>query len=160
MDYDETFARVARLETIRIFLAFATYMNFIIHQMDVKSAFLNGKLKKEVYVQQSPCSKSMKTPIVPPNNLGPDRNGKAVNETQYIGMIRSLMYLTAIRPGIQFSTCLCVRQQANPKESHFIVLKRIFREKSTLWCLSGLLGAKTVCDGVRKASYFVAMVFS
>ncbi|GJW13088.1 retrovirus-related pol polyprotein from transposon TNT 1-94, partial [Tanacetum coccineum] len=49
IDYDETFAPVARLEAIRIFLAFATYMNFIVYQMDVKSAFLNGKLKEEVY---------------------------------------------------------------------------------------------------------------
>nr|GEU65904.1 copia protein [Tanacetum cinerariifolium] len=52
IDYDETFAPVARLEAIRIFLAFATYMNFILYQMDVKSVFLNGKLKEEVYVKQ------------------------------------------------------------------------------------------------------------
>ncbi|GJU17851.1 retrovirus-related pol polyprotein from transposon TNT 1-94 [Tanacetum coccineum] len=52
IDYDETFYPVARLEAIRIFFAFATYMNFIIYQIDVKSAFLNGKLKEEVYVQQ------------------------------------------------------------------------------------------------------------
>ncbi|GJR12426.1 retrovirus-related pol polyprotein from transposon TNT 1-94 [Tanacetum coccineum] len=52
IDYDETFAPVVRLEAIRIFLAFATYMNFIVYQMDVKSAFLNGKLKEEVYVKQ------------------------------------------------------------------------------------------------------------
>ncbi|GJU90423.1 retrovirus-related pol polyprotein from transposon TNT 1-94 [Tanacetum coccineum] len=52
MDYDETFAPVAILEAIRIFLAFATYMNFIVYQMDVKSAFINGKLKEEVYVKQ------------------------------------------------------------------------------------------------------------
>ncbi|GKE79089.1 retrovirus-related pol polyprotein from transposon TNT 1-94 [Tanacetum coccineum] len=51
MNYDETFAPVARLEAIRIFLAFATYMNIIVYQMDVKSAFLNGKLKEEVYVK-------------------------------------------------------------------------------------------------------------
>ncbi|GJX42991.1 hypothetical protein Tco_0259667 [Tanacetum coccineum] len=42
-------------------------------------------------------------------------------------MIGSLMYLTASRPAIQFSTCLCARYQANPKESHLIVIKRIFR---------------------------------
>ncbi|GJZ79994.1 hypothetical protein Tco_0644831 [Tanacetum coccineum] len=70
---------------------------------------------------------SVKTPMVPPNNLGPDLSGKAVNETQYRGMIRSLMYLTASRPDIQFSTCLCARYQENPKESHLIVVKRIFR---------------------------------
>ncbi|GKB90858.1 ribonuclease H-like domain-containing protein [Tanacetum coccineum] len=51
-DYDETFTLVARMESIRIFLAFATYMNFIVFQMDVKSAFLNGKLKEEFYVKQ------------------------------------------------------------------------------------------------------------
>ncbi|GKC25584.1 hypothetical protein Tco_1027734 [Tanacetum coccineum] len=65
--------------------------------------------------------------MVPPNKLGPDLNGKAVNEIQYRGMIGSLMYLTASRLDIQFSTCLCVRYQANPKESHLIVVKRIFR---------------------------------
>nr|GEV66894.1 hypothetical protein [Tanacetum cinerariifolium] len=53
IDYDETFAPVARIEAIRIFLTFATYMNFKVYQMDVKSAFLNGKLKEEVYVKQS-----------------------------------------------------------------------------------------------------------
>ncbi|GKC76667.1 retrovirus-related pol polyprotein from transposon TNT 1-94, partial [Tanacetum coccineum] len=52
IDYDETFAPVARMEAIKIFLTFATYMNFIVFQMDVKSAFLNGKLKEEVYVKQ------------------------------------------------------------------------------------------------------------
>ena len=51
IDYDETFAPVARLEAIRIFLAFAAHSNFKVYQMDVKSAFLNGELEEEVYVQ-------------------------------------------------------------------------------------------------------------
>ncbi|GJY05427.1 retrovirus-related pol polyprotein from transposon TNT 1-94 [Tanacetum coccineum] len=202
---------VARMEAIRIFLTFTTYMNFKVYQMDVKSAFLNGKLKEEVYVKQPPgikssefpdyvckldkalyrlkqalracyklCkqfeklmtkkfkmsmmgeltyflglkikqddkgisifqeqytrnllkkyknfdSSSMKTPIVPPNNLGPHLAGKSVNETSYRGMIWSLMYLTATRPDIQFSTVLCARYQSNPKESHLIAVKRICR---------------------------------
>ncbi|GJY75087.1 retrovirus-related pol polyprotein from transposon TNT 1-94 [Tanacetum coccineum] len=62
IDYDETFAPVARLKAIRIFLAFSTYMNFIVYQMDVKSAFLNGKLKEEVYVKQPPGFKSNEFP--------------------------------------------------------------------------------------------------
>ncbi|GJS37968.1 retrovirus-related pol polyprotein from transposon TNT 1-94 [Tanacetum coccineum] len=83
IDYDETFAPVARLEAIKIFFAFAAYMNFIVYQMDVKSAFVNGKLKEDVYVQQP----LVKTPMVPLNNLGPDLNGKSVNETQYRGNV-------------------------------------------------------------------------
>nr|GEV48243.1 retrovirus-related Pol polyprotein from transposon TNT 1-94 [Tanacetum cinerariifolium] len=51
IDY-EAFAPVARLEAITIFLAYAAYMDFVVYQMDVKSAFLKGKLSEEVYVQQ------------------------------------------------------------------------------------------------------------
>ncbi|GKD53304.1 retrovirus-related pol polyprotein from transposon TNT 1-94 [Tanacetum coccineum] len=231
INYDETFAPVERMEAIRIFLISAKYMNFIVFQIDVKSVFLNGKLKEEVYVKkphgfessefpdyvckldkalyglkQAPkawyetvstfliqnkfikgrrdntfftyrskgdvllvqvyvddiifgltsyklckqieklmtkifemsmireltyflglqikqndkgisiCqeqyirkllkkyeisdSSSMKTLMVPPNNLGPDVVGKPVNETLYRGMIGSLMYLTATRHDI------------------------------------------------------------
>ncbi|GJZ75298.1 retrovirus-related pol polyprotein from transposon TNT 1-94 [Tanacetum coccineum] len=52
IDYDEVFAPVARIESIRIFLAFASYMGFIVYQMDVKRAFLYGTIGKEVYVSQ------------------------------------------------------------------------------------------------------------
>ncbi|KAJ9553348.1 hypothetical protein OSB04_017393 [Centaurea solstitialis] len=54
VDYDETFALVARLEAIRLFLAYTAHMNFQVYQMDVKSAFLNGKLAEEVYIAQPP----------------------------------------------------------------------------------------------------------
>ncbi|GKA50309.1 putative ribonuclease H-like domain-containing protein [Tanacetum coccineum] len=50
--YDEVFALVARIEAIRIFLAFASYMGFIVYQMDMKSAFLYGTIDEEVYVSQ------------------------------------------------------------------------------------------------------------
>nr|GEY88466.1 hypothetical protein [Tanacetum cinerariifolium] len=83
IDYDETFSPLARLEAIRIFLAFSTYVNFLVCQMDVKSSFLK-----------------VKTPMVPPNNLGPNLNDKVVNNTQY---------------------------RASPKESHRIDVKRIFK---------------------------------
>nr|GFB01696.1 retrovirus-related Pol polyprotein from transposon TNT 1-94 [Tanacetum cinerariifolium] len=52
INYDEVFALVARIEAIRMFLAFASYMGFMVYQMDVKSAFLYGKIKEEVYVTQ------------------------------------------------------------------------------------------------------------
>ena len=54
IDYDETYAPVARLEAIRMFLAFAAHSNFKVYQMDVKSAFLNGELDEEVYLEQPP----------------------------------------------------------------------------------------------------------
>ena len=53
VDYDETFASVARMEALRILIAFVAFMRFKIYQMDVKITFLNGDLKEEVYVKQS-----------------------------------------------------------------------------------------------------------
>ncbi|GJS92798.1 retrovirus-related pol polyprotein from transposon TNT 1-94 [Tanacetum coccineum] len=52
IDFEESFALVARLEAIRIFLAFAAHMNMIVYQMDVKTTFLNGILREDVYVSQ------------------------------------------------------------------------------------------------------------
>ena len=54
VDFDEVFAPVARLETVRVLLALAAHGNWEIHHMDVKSAFLNGNLQEEVYVTQLP----------------------------------------------------------------------------------------------------------
>ena len=51
-DFDEIFAPVARLEAIKIFLAYASHKNFKVYQMDVKSTFLNGDLEEEVYMEQ------------------------------------------------------------------------------------------------------------
>ncbi|GJW13889.1 retrovirus-related pol polyprotein from transposon TNT 1-94 [Tanacetum coccineum] len=52
IDFEESFAPVARLEAIRIFLVFFAHMNMVVYQMDVKTAFLNGNLREEVYVSQ------------------------------------------------------------------------------------------------------------
>ncbi|GKD57233.1 retrovirus-related pol polyprotein from transposon TNT 1-94, partial [Tanacetum coccineum] len=87
IDYDETFAPTARMEAIRIFLAFATYMNFIDDKgISICQEKYTMDLLKKYEISDSA---SVKTPMVPPNNLGPDL--------------------------------------ANPKESHNIVVKRIFR---------------------------------
>ncbi|KAJ9547543.1 hypothetical protein OSB04_020086 [Centaurea solstitialis] len=258
IDYDEAFAPVARLEVIRLFLAFAAHMNFKVFQMDITNVFLNGKLNEEVYVAQPPgfvdpkfpdhvyklnkalyglkqaprawydtlstfllskgfvrgkidstlflkkypkhillvqiyvddiifgstnpklCEKfellmkseykmsmmgeltfflglqikqsekgifinqgkyvldmlkkfdltsctPMNTPMAPPLSLDKDSKGKPIDVTLYRGMIGSLLYLTASRPDIMYSTCLCARYQAEPKESHLTAVKRIFR---------------------------------
>ncbi|GJR67595.1 putative ribonuclease H-like domain-containing protein [Tanacetum coccineum] len=54
IDYDEVFAPVARIEAIRLFLAYASFKDFVVYQMDVKSDFIYGKIKEEVYVCQLP----------------------------------------------------------------------------------------------------------
>ena len=54
IDFDETYAPVARLESIRLLLAFACFMDFKLFQMDVKSIFLNSFIKEEVFVEQPP----------------------------------------------------------------------------------------------------------
>ena len=57
IDYEETFALVARLEAIRMLLAFACFKDFVLYQMDVKSVFLNDFINEEVYVEQPPVFK-------------------------------------------------------------------------------------------------------
>ncbi|GKE06603.1 putative ribonuclease H-like domain-containing protein, partial [Tanacetum coccineum] len=54
IDYDEVFAPMVRIEAIRLFLAFASFIGFIVYQMDIKSAFLNDTIDEEVYVSQPP----------------------------------------------------------------------------------------------------------
>ncbi|KAG5561088.1 hypothetical protein RHGRI_004190 [Rhododendron griersonianum] len=258
IDFDETFAPVARLEAIRMLLAFACYKNFKLFQMDVKSAFLNGFISEEVFVKQPPgfqnhefpdhvfklskalyglkqaprawydrlskfliengfskgkidttlfiktkdhdilvvqiyvddiifgatneslckdfakCmqgkfemsmmgeltyflglqikqstdgifinqfkyikdllkkfdmekAKPMGTPMSTSTKLNKDEMGKPFDEKKYRGMIGSLLYLTASRPDIMFSVCLCARFQSSPKESHYLAVKRIFK---------------------------------
>ncbi|KAI3735667.1 hypothetical protein L6452_15175 [Arctium lappa] len=85
--------------------------------------YVKDMLKKFDLTQAS----AMKTPMAPPLTLNKDPSGKPVNVTAYRGMIGSLLYLTASRPDIMYSTCLCARYQSEPKESHLIAVKRIFR---------------------------------
>ena len=62
IDYEETFALVARLEAIRMLLAFACFKDFVLYQIDMKSVFLNGFINEEVYVEQPPNFQSFSFP--------------------------------------------------------------------------------------------------
>nr|GFC74809.1 copia protein [Tanacetum cinerariifolium] len=65
IDYEEVFAPVARIEAIRLFLAYAFFMGFLVYQMDVKSAFLYGTIEEEVYVCDKTENKDKgKSPVV------------------------------------------------------------------------------------------------
>ncbi|GKE25133.1 integrase, catalytic region, zinc finger, CCHC-type containing protein, partial [Tanacetum coccineum] len=113
IDFEESFAPVARLEAVWIFLAFAAHMNMIVYQMDVKTVFLNGILHEEVYVSQpdgfldpdNPNHDTPKARLIPhleKSKLDEDPQGKAVDPTHYRGMAR-------------------------PTEKHLHAVKRIFR---------------------------------
>ncbi|GJR84732.1 copia protein [Tanacetum coccineum] len=93
-------------------------------------------------------SKPMKTPMSSDTKLTKDEECVSVDSTKYRGMIGSLLYLTASRPDIMFSVCLCARFQEAPKTSHLEAVKRIFRYiKATthlgLWYPNGT-GIETV----------------
>ncbi|RVW82865.1 Retrovirus-related Pol polyprotein from transposon RE1 [Vitis vinifera] len=72
-------------------------------------------------------AKVMKTPMSSSIKLDMDEKGKSIDSTMYRGMIGSLLYLTASRPDIIYSVCLCARFQSCPKESHLSAVKRILR---------------------------------
>ncbi|KAJ9553670.1 hypothetical protein OSB04_017715 [Centaurea solstitialis] len=240
IDYDETFVPVARIEAIRIFLAYAAHKNMVVYQMDVKCAFLNGVLHEEVYVEQPEgfvdsrfpdhvyaldkalygagykkgtidptlflrksgddliivqiyvddiifastkpelckefehtmksqfqmsmmgeltfflglqvrqCpegifinqskyvhdllkrfdvvgSNSAATPMSRSFQMDADLSGKPVDLKKYRAMIGSLLYLTASRPDIVFSTGVYARYQCDPRDSHLKAVKRILR---------------------------------
>ncbi|GKB28099.1 retrovirus-related pol polyprotein from transposon TNT 1-94 [Tanacetum coccineum] len=151
----------ARLESIRILLAYACALDFKLFQMDVKGAFLNGFTNEEFEMsmmgelnfflglrikQMEACiffnkskyiketlkkfglkdSKSMKIPMSSDTKLTKDEECESVDSTKYRGMIGSLLYLTASRPDIMFSVCLCTRFQEDPKTSDLEAVKRIF----------------------------------
>nr|GEU37777.1 ribonuclease H-like domain-containing protein [Tanacetum cinerariifolium] len=104
IDFEESFALVARLEAIRIFIANAVSKNMTVYQIDVKTAFLNGELKEEVYVSQPKGFVDPDhTPMVEQSKLDEDLSRIPVYQTRYHSMIGSLMYLTASRPDLVFA---------------------------------------------------------
>nr|GEW30630.1 copia protein [Tanacetum cinerariifolium] len=119
IDYDETFAPVARIEAIRLFLAYAAHKDFTVFQMD----YILDILKR---FGMENCD-TVPTSMVEQAKLKLDLVGKPVDHTDYRSMIGSLMYVTLSRPDIMFSTCMCARYQANPNEHHVSAFKRIFR---------------------------------
>ncbi|GKB73212.1 retrovirus-related pol polyprotein from transposon TNT 1-94 [Tanacetum coccineum] len=162
IDYDEVFALVSRIKAIRLFLSYASFKDILVYQMDVKSDFLYGKIKEEVYVSQPPgfedpdfpniaykvekvlyglhqaprACKHMETQKL----LLKDEDGEEVDVHLYRSMIGSLMYLTSSRPDIMFAVCACARYQVNLKISHLHVVKKIIRylkgqPKLGLWYL-------------------------
>jgi hypothetical protein len=93
-------------------------------------------MKDDIFISQTKYAKELvkkfdlddcktnKTHMTIDVNLGVDEGGRSTDIYQYRTMINSLLYITASRPDIIFSVYLCARYQANPKESHLVVLKK------------------------------------
>nr|GEU74167.1 hypothetical protein [Tanacetum cinerariifolium] len=105
IDYDEVFSHVARIEAIKIFLAFASFMGFIVYQMDVKSAFLYGKIEEEVYVSQ------------PPGFIDPQFPNKVYRVEKALYGLHKLPE-PASRADIMFAVCACSRDSPFDLEAY------------------------------------------
>nr|GEZ82971.1 hypothetical protein [Tanacetum cinerariifolium] len=150
VNFEESFAPVARLEAVWLFIAYAAHKSFTVYQMDVKTSFLYSPLKEEVYVNQPDgfvdpyhpdkvyrlkkalygLKQAPRTCVGTPmatKHLDADLSGTPVDQTKYQSMVGALMYLTASRPDIMHATCYYARYQAKLTEKHLTVVKRIFR---------------------------------
>ncbi|XP_038715063.1 secreted RxLR effector protein 161-like [Tripterygium wilfordii] len=110
--------------------------------MDELTSFLGFQVKQSqegIFISQTKyasnlvkkfnvaLSKPAQTPVSRSTKLSKDTIGKSVDQTLYRSIIGSLLYLTASRPDIAFSVCVCARYQADPKESHLSAVKRILK---------------------------------
>ncbi|GKA06829.1 copia protein [Tanacetum coccineum] len=106
VEYDETYAPVARLESIRILLAYACTLDFKLFQMDIKSAFINGFINEEVYAAQPSGFIDFKKP-------------------DHVYKLKKALY--GLKQAPKACVCLCAHFQKAPKTSYLEVVKRIFR---------------------------------
>ncbi|GJX38920.1 ribonuclease H-like domain-containing protein [Tanacetum coccineum] len=144
IDFEDSFASVARLEAVRIFSnRFAKLMkdNFEMSMTGEMKFFLRLQINQSsrgILINQSQYTMELlskhgmekcdtvTTPIATAK-IDADLQGTPTDQTKYHSMIRGLMYLTASRPGIAFATFVCARYQARPTEKHLKEVKRIFR---------------------------------
>ncbi|GJV55289.1 retrovirus-related pol polyprotein from transposon TNT 1-94 [Tanacetum coccineum] len=150
IDFEESFAPVARIEAIQLFIANAASKNMTIYHMDVKTTFLNASLKeKSMLVNQRKFvnPRSSEHVIVDEGLYGFKANALELIQPWWIGLLLngyeehlgikltrldfivcgSLMYLTASRPDLVFVVCMCARYQASPTKKHLEALKRVFQ---------------------------------
>ncbi|GJY83133.1 putative ribonuclease H-like domain-containing protein, partial [Tanacetum coccineum] len=124
IDYDEVFAPVARIEAIRLFLAYASFMGFIVYQMDVKSAFLYGTIEEEVYVCQPPGFE---------DSQFPDEVYKV--EKALYGLhqaLRACLMHKVIRPMSSMGSLLLLRVGVMQRDDGIFITKTIYRMTGSL----------------------------
>nr|GEY33659.1 ribonuclease H-like domain-containing protein [Tanacetum cinerariifolium] len=176
IDYNEVFAPVARIEAIRIFLAFASYIGvdlpFGKKVIGTKWVYMNKKNERGVIVRNKARSqdkyfteilkkfdflsvKTASTPIKTKKPLVKDAKAADVDVHLYRSMIGSLIYLTASRLDIMYAVCACSRFQVTLKTSHLHDVKRIFRRLISWQCKKKTIIAYSTLEAecVAAASY-------
>nr|GEV69861.1 ribonuclease H-like domain-containing protein [Tanacetum cinerariifolium] len=98
IDYEEVFAPVARIEAIRLFLAYASFMGFMVYQMDVKSAFLYENIEEEVYVCQPPGFEDPDPPDKVYKVVKQKKDGIFISQDKYVAKILRKFGLTEGKP--------------------------------------------------------------
>nr|GEV93702.1 hypothetical protein [Tanacetum cinerariifolium] len=139
IDYDETFAPVARIEAIRLFLAYAAHKDFIVFQMDVKTAFLNGILKEGVYVGQYTCFVSKQYPhhvyaldkalygLKQAHRAWYDVLSQFLIESGFQKVPTPMVEQAKLKLDLVENQLIIMIIEANPNEHHVSAIKRIFR---------------------------------
>nr|GEW52881.1 anaphase-promoting complex subunit 2 [Tanacetum cinerariifolium] len=147
IDYNDVFALVVRIEEIRLFFAFSSYMGFMVYRMDVKSAFPYGRIDEEAWCDEFEALmkgefqmsaigelnfflesvRTATTPYGAPKAKSKNESDSPVNVHLYRSMIGLLMYLTASRPDIMFAVCACSKIQVTPNTSNLEAVKKIFK---------------------------------
>ncbi|GJT71767.1 retrovirus-related pol polyprotein from transposon TNT 1-94 [Tanacetum coccineum] len=122
INFEESFAPVARLDAIRIFLTYAAHMNMIVYQMDVKTILIMCTSLRRLSMESlkkygMESSDPVDTPMVEKSKLDEDTQRKVVDPTHYRRMIGTLMYLTASRPDLTFTVCMCPQDSVIQKDS-------------------------------------------
>ncbi|GJW83333.1 putative ribonuclease H-like domain-containing protein [Tanacetum coccineum] len=153
--YDEVFSLVARIKAIRLFLAYASFKEFVVYQMDVKSAFLYGKIEEEVYVCQPPGFEDPDFPdrVYKMSSIGEltfflglqvqqKKDGIFISQDKYVvEILKKFGFIEVKTTSTPMETqkpllkdedgeevdVLMYRYQVNPKVSHLHAVKRIFR---------------------------------
>nr|GEX76432.1 retrovirus-related Pol polyprotein from transposon TNT 1-94 [Tanacetum cinerariifolium] len=116
IDYEETFSLVADIRAIRILIAIAAFYDYEIGQMDVKTAFLNGYLNEEIYMEQPEGFVSQKFP------------NRRMQNIPYASAIGSIMYVVrCTHPDVAFAQDITSRFQQNPGDAHRTAVKNILK---------------------------------
>lgn len=123
------FARLMETEFEMSLVGVLTYfLGLQVQQLDKGTFVCQAKYTKNLIEKFGLLGcKAVKTPSSTTDKIRKDETGKRVDQTTYRSMIGSLLYLTASRPDIMQSVCVCARYQSDPRESHLIAVKRIIR---------------------------------